>query len=185
MDIIHIITNWLDHNRYTAIASLLAVIITLPACVQMRGTSPVTGKEESALVLEKEEAQVKAELKARVDKAEKAKATSAAQLRAEFEQRAAAINAAHEEEIIDIGLETEKYAAGFQVAQEQIEAQASKWEWALDASNTVVGIVAPQLAPVWATATTLIAGGLFGDNRRKNQKLKEAKAAAAALPATT
>lgn len=174
MDWFHKLTDLLSYNRYTALAAMLAVVAIIPACWDPTGTSPVTGAATSALVLGKEEAEVKIKLKAELDKAVKTKEAAANALQVEFTQRVAQINDTFDAIVIDTEAKAKVMEEGFKAANAQIDAKVQSIQTWVDISNQIVGMVAPGIAPIWATGATLLVAGLGLDNRRKDKKIAAA-----------
>ncbi len=188
MDWIHKFTNWLSYNRYFALAIFVAtVFLVLPAC-EFTATSPKDGskKTESALItdLEAEAARVKSALASA--EATKNKALTDAQRRRDSELRRIAED--YESTMADLTLAYQQLyndestnLAGFTSQTEDALAEiASKKELLGGAFKLVDGVVktaataaGPELLGLWMGASTLIAAGLFGDNRRKNRKIEQ------------
>ena len=173
-DLVHTFTNWVSYNRGVVIAGLLAAALAIPACIEFKGQSPVTGKPETAAVLAGQEDAEKARLDAELKKAEKLRTVAANALRAEIERRTQEINADYEAAVVDLEAEVQRMQIGFDTAHEQISAKQESLKWWIDSANTVVAAIIPGLAQPLSLVTSLLLGGAILDNRRKDKKIRTA-----------
>lgn len=178
-DIVHRVTNLISYNRGVVIAALVAAALAIPACIEFKGESPVTGKPETAATLATQEEAEQKRIDAEIKKAERLRTASADALRRELEHRTAEINNSYEETVIDLAEEQARLEAGFTAGHEQIAAKQDSLKWWIDSANTVVATINPGLAQPLSLVTSLLLGGAIYDNRRKDRKIKNATGATA------
>lgn len=191
MDWIHKFTNWLSYNRYLALAVIVAsVFLVLPAC-EFTATSPKDGskKTENALLtdLQSETQRIKAKLqdaermrdKAVAD-AERRRDSELRRIAEEYESSVADLTIEYQQLYSDESNNLSSFTEQTQDALAEIEGKKELLGGAfklVDGMVKTLGVAAgPEVLGLWSGASTLIAAGLFGDNRRKNKKIAELQA---------
>lgn len=147
------LTKAFDHNRYAFIATAVASILTVNACVESQTTSPTTGQPVTRDVLNVEASKFNVEHEHKVGA-----------LKVEMEQ------VAQKAQILMI--EDQSTYDSFISAYEDLDAQDERKAQLLAWVNTTVPGL---LGPYSTLATSLLGAGLFADNRRKDRKIKELK----------
>lgn len=166
MDLIHKLTNLVDHNRGTVAGLLvLAASLALGACATLDGvvTSSTSGEKLDQDGLRAEYIQHSNELQSRYDAAAKTIREANAEIES-IERDAEQLNV--------------NYEADNQLAQGEIDNRAESIGALAKFAAQAAGI--PWLIPLTSIGTTATAAGAVYDNRRKDKIIKKQKTEIAA-----
>lgn len=186
-DLIHTLSNWFSHNRYTAVAILAAVFVVFAASCQVTTASPESGKKATAAELKTELDSKTREDVSALEAAKKARDEEVVKSTRSRDAALAEIAAKYQTSIEEAASRLDIVAAAvankmqdrqakYAVAADDIARKQAIVDSVLGWVNQIGGTLSAGAGPLgtsaWALAATLLAGGVIGDNRRKDAIIK-------------
>lgn len=173
MDLIHKALKALDHNRYTALAiaaglALLTVVGCVPGLSRVPSPFDPEGPPVSLRELDIQAERFQAEMQAEQAEDERATQAHVDALIADFNARTGIRNAT----ALAWGAEVEARVVQLQERQAFVEDVAAK-------VGAALGLVNPAAGTIFGSIASIVLGGVFLDNRRKNSVIKDLKQAKA------